>query len=112
MIRCVLVAKREFKDEKTNEEGIFLILYSLARQVKKDGVSTGKLYTPKSNDALITAFISKGRKAQDYNDYLSIHPGALVDVHYGVNEVTQKAYIQKCELVPGTNLYKPEDLYL
>ena len=108
MIRCVLVAKREFKDEKTNEEGIFLTLYSLARKSKTEG----KLYTPKSNDALITAFISKERKAQDYNDYLSIHPGALIDVHYGVNEVTQKAYIQKCELVPGTNLYKPKDLYL
>lgn len=108
MIRCVLVAKREFKDEKTNEEGLFLTLYSLARKSKTEG----KLYTPKSNEAVITAFINKNRKPQDFEDYLNIHPGALIDVHYGVNEVTQKAYIQKCELVSGTNLYKPEDLYL
>lgn len=107
MIRCVLVAKREFKDEKTNEEGLFLTLYSLARKGKE-----GKLYTPKVTDAVITSFISKTRKPQDYTDYQTIYPGALIDVHYGVNEVTQKAYIQKCELVPGTNLYKPEDLYL
>ncbi len=108
MIRCILVAKREFKDEKTNEQGLFLTLYSLARKSK----TPGKLYTPKSTDAVITSFVSKERKPQDYEDFMNIHPGALIDVHYGVNEVTQKAYIQKCELVAGSNLYKPEDLYL
>ena len=55
--------------------------------------------------------VNKQKKPQDYEDFKNIHPGALIDVNYAVNN-SRKAYIQSYSLVPGTNLFKPEDLYL
>ena len=40
------------------------------------------------------------------------HEGCLIDVTFGINQFTNKAYIEKLEVVPGSDIYSDNDLYL
>ena len=107
MVRAILVAKREYVDEKTKDNIMFLTLYELGKKIKDSDV----IFNKRSTDAIINGMINKTKKPQDYLDFLDIHPGALIDIEYAVGD-NRKAYIKSYSLVHGTNLYKPEDLYL
>ena len=112
MVRCILVAKRSFYDEKQKDNVLWLTLYDVGRKIKDENGNEKGIYCPKPSDAVIQSAISQNRRPQDFSDFSNIHPGALIDVEYAVNQTTRKSYIKSCSLVHGTNLFKPEDLYL
>ena len=43
---------------------------------------------------------------------LKVLPGALVDVTQGLNDYNGKVYVAKTDVVPGTELYTEDMLYL
>lgn len=107
MVKAILVAKREYIDEKTQDHIMYLTLYEMGKKTK-DG---NAIFNKRPSDAIINTAINKTKKPQTYSDFQQIHPGSLINVYYEVSD-SRKAYIKSMELVPGTNLYKPEDLYL
>jgi hypothetical protein len=107
MKRCVLVSIRERQDETTKDELLFLTCYALPRVM-----TNGGLYYPKNADAIINVCINKTRAPMDYETFKNVYPGALVDIQHALNEVTNKRFVSKCDLVPNTNIYSPQDVYL
>ena len=105
--RCILISSRKGTDKETNDNLLFLTMYALPVRTQN-----GNLYYPKSEQALINMCINEKYKPQDYSDLSDIKPGSLVDITYGSNELTQKMYVKKIELVPGTNLFTDDLLYL
>lgn len=106
MKRCILVSIREKQDEKTNDELLFLTCYALPVVMKKGG-----LFYPKKEDAIINVCINNSRTPIDYETFKNVVPGCLVDVQHALNEVTNKRFVSKIELVPGTNIYSASDVY-
>ena len=106
MKRCLVVSVRESQDKETKDELLFVTCYSLPSVMKKGG-----LYYPKNADAIINVCINKTRAPMDYDLFKNVLPGALVDITYGINEVTNKKFVVKCDLVPGTNIYQADDVY-
>lgn len=107
MKRCILVDVRTAVDEKTKDELLFMTLYSLATKMSKGG-----LWHPKKNDADINVCISKTKAPHDYEAYIKCVPGALFDITFGVNDFTNKTFVATCTLVPGSNIYTEEQVYL
>ena len=107
MRRCILVSSRCNKDEKTGDELLFLTLFRLPNKMNNGG-----LWYPKKDDLIINACINKANKPEDYEKMLKILPGALVDVTFGLNEHNNKVYVVKTDVVPGTDVYTEDMLYL
>ena len=107
MKRCILVDSRTNKDEKTKDELLFMTLYCLATKSKKGG-----LWHPKKNDAEINVCFNKTKAPHDYEAYIKCVPGALFDITFGVNDFTNKTFVATCTLVPGSNIYTEEQVYL
>ena len=107
MKRCILIGSRKGTDKETNDNLLFLTMYALPVRTQN-----GNLYVPNKEKALITMCINEKYKPQDYSDLSDIKLGSLVDITYGSNELTQKMYVKKIELVPGTNLFTDDLLYL
>jgi hypothetical protein len=42
----------------------------------------------------------------------NVLPGTLIDVTFGLNEYTNKAYVVKTDVVKGTDLFTEDMLYL
>ena len=107
MKRCILVAVRPQKDKETNDELLFLVLYRLPNKMQNGG-----LWHPKKDETIINVCINAKHKPEDYKRFLDIRPGALIDVTFALNEFTNKTYVDRCELVEGTNVFEEKDLYL
>lgn len=106
MKRCILCYTRESEDKETKDKLLFLTLACLPSKMKDGG-----LWYPKKTDTLVTACINATKSPKDYQDFKMINPGALIDITYGFNEFNNSTFIAKVDLVPGTNIYKPEILY-
>ena len=107
MRRCVLVSSRVGEDAKTNEDVLFLTMYRLPNKM-----SNGGLWYPRQNEAVITTCINKARRPEEFEILSEILPCTLVDVHYSVNEFTNKSYVSKVEVVKETvNIYDADLLY-
>ena len=106
MKRCIVVSIREQQDKETKDELLFITCYALATKMKKGG-----LYYPKKSDAIINVCINKTKTPMDYDLFKTVLPGALVDITYGINEFTNKTFVAKCDLVPGTNIFSLDDVY-
>lgn len=107
MKRCILVSVRPQKDKETNDDLLFLTLYRLPNKMKNGG-----LWHPKKDEQVINACINAKHRPEEFKQWSSILPGALVDVTFGLNEFTNKTYVERCELVPDTNIFDEKMLYL
>ena len=107
MRRCILVSSRCNKDDKTGDELLFLTLFRLPHRM-----SNGGLWYPKKDELIINTCINKANKPDEYEKMLKVLPGALVDVTQGLNDYNGKVYVAKTDVVPGTELYSEDMLYL
>lgn len=107
MKRCILVSVRPQKDKETNDDLLFLTLYRLPNKMKNGG-----LWHPKKDEQVVNACINGKHKPEEYKKFLSIFPGALIDVTFALNEFTNKTYVERCDLVDGTNVFDETLLYL
>ena len=107
MKRTILISTRQNKDEKTGDELLFLTLSKLPNKMNNGG-----LWYPKKDELIINTCINKSRSPEEYEKMLKILPGALVDVTLGLNEYNNKVYVVKTDVVPGTDMYTEEMLYL
>ncbi len=107
MKRCILVNVRQNKDEKTGDELLFLTMYRLPTKM-----SNGNLWHPKKTEAVIVGCINKTKKPDTYDKYISVKPGALIDVTFGLNDFNNKTFVADLQLVQGTNNYTDNVLYL
>ncbi len=108
MRRCVLVSSRIGKDEKTNDELLFLTMYRLPNKMQNGG-----LWYPKQNEAVITACINKTKRPEDFDALKEILPCTLVDVTFGINDFNNKSFVSKIDLVKETiNLFDEKTLYM
>ena len=107
MKRFILLASRCNKDEKTNDELMFLTLGKLPSKM-----SNGGLWYAKKGEEISTACINKTRDVETYNEFLKVLPGSLVDCVIGINEFNNKAYIASIKLVEGTNVFTEDLLYI
>ena len=107
MKRCILVSSRIGKDEKTNDELLFLTLCYLPKRM-----NNGKLFYPKQKECLTTACINKSRRADEFERLSKLLPGTLVDVVQGVNEYSGNLFIASINVVSGTeNIFDEAILY-
>lgn len=108
MKRCILVGVRTNKDKETNDELLFLTLCNLPRKMNNGG-----LWHPKSAEMLTTACINKARKPDEYEKFVNLLPGTLIDVTMGVNEFNDKRFVAALEVVKGTeNIYDETLLFV
>lgn len=107
MKRYILVNARVNKDTKTNANLLFLTMAKLPSKMKDGG-----LWYPKKDELILTACINEDDKPQDFEDFSTLNPGTLIDVIFGLNDFTQKVVVQSLHVVPGTNMYRNEELYI
>ena len=107
MRRAILISNRQNKDEKTGDE---LLYISFARLPNK--MNNGGLWYPKKDEQIINTCINKTRYPDWYAQMQNVLPGTLVDVTFGLNEYTNKAYVVKTDVVKGTDLFSADMLYL
>ena len=107
MRRCILISTRQNKDEKTGDELLFLTLSRLPTKMNNGG-----LWYPKKDELIINTCINKTRSTEDYAKMQNVLPGTLIDVTFGLNEYTNKAYVVKTDVVEGTDVFVEDMLYL
>lgn len=107
MRRFILISNRQNKDEKTGDELLFV---KLARLPSK--MNNGGLWYPKKDEEILTTCINKSRASEEYEKMLPVLPGTLIDVTFGLNEFTNKAYAIKFDVVEGTDVFTEDVLYL
>ena len=107
MKRCILVSVRPQKDKETNDDLLFLTMYRLPGKMKNGG-----LWYPKKDEQIINACINAKHRKDDYDFFLKVLPGAIVDVTFALNEFTNKTYVERVDLVEGTDIYTAELLYV
>ena len=107
MKRCILVSVRPQKDKETNDDLLFLTMYRLPGKMKNGG-----LWYPKKDEQIINACINAKHRKDEYDFFLTLLPGAIVDVTFALNEFTNKTYVERVDLVEGTDIYTEEMLYL
>ena len=107
MRRCILISTRQNKDEKTGDELMFLTLSRLPNKMNNGG-----LWYPKKDELIINTCVNKTRSPEEFEKMQNVLPGTLIDVTFGLNEYTNKAYVVKTDVVKGTDLYTADMLYL
>lgn len=107
MKRCILVDLRTNKDKETGDELMFLTLVRLPSKM-----SNGGLWHPKQNEMMVNVCVNKSKNKEDYEKFQQVHPGALFDITFGINDFNNKTYVATCTLVPNTNKLTPNELYL
>ena len=105
--RCLVVCNKLGTDEKTKDTLMYLTLYRLPTKRKDGG-----LWYPKSSEAIVNVCVNKTRDPEKFNRLSSIQYGALVDIDFGVNEFTDKAYVASVELVPNTSFLTDDILFI
>lgn len=107
MKRYILVNARVNKDKETNANLLFLTMAKLPSKMKDGG-----LWHPKKDELILTACINEQNKPQDFKDFSTLNPGTLIDVIFGLNDFTQKVVVESLQVVPGTNMYSNDELYI
>ena len=74
--------------------------------------SAGGLWHPKKDELYVTACINKSRKPDEYAKYSKLIPGTLIDVVFGVNDYTGKVVVASIDVVPGTDVFDEETVYV
>lgn len=107
MKRCILVSVRAQKDKETNDDLLFLTLFRLPGKMKN-----GNLWYPKKDEQIINVCLNAKYKKEDYEKFSKILPGAIVDVTFALNEFKNTTYVERVDLVEGTDLYSADVLYV
>ena len=107
MKRCILVDVRTNKDKETNEDILFLTLVKLPVPMNNGG-----LWHHKASELVVNVAFPKNTKAQEFEQYSKILPGALFDITYGYNDFNGKSFVATCVLVEGTNMFTEQEVYV
>ena len=107
MKRALVLSIRNSKDSQTGED---LAWVSLAIMPVK--MQNGKgLFYPKSSELVVNTCFGETRHPDNYVMSKKIKIGSLVNIHYVLNEMTNKAYISKIEEY-SPSPFTDNDLYL
>lgn len=107
MSRVLVCSCRVGEDKETHDSVLYLTCWKMPTYT-----SRGLLWYPKKDESLVNIVVRRSEKPQTFEQFRSVKPGALLEVFYGVNEATAKAFVDRFELIPGTDVHKVEDLYL
>lgn len=105
--RCLVLDVREGKDQKTNEELVFITCSRLPSKMKNGG-----LWHSTSKDLIINICINKNKDVEGYQRFSKVLPGTLVDVTFGVNEFTNKHFVATVTIVPNCAINNPNMLFV
>lgn len=88
MKRAIVVSVRMSIDKKTNENVVWV-----SSAIMPTKGNNGKIYYPKSTDIVVTTCAGELSKPDNYSSYSSLKIGDIVDISYGLNDFTQKAFV-------------------
>ena len=107
MKRFLVTQVRQNKDKDTGDDLMFISLFRLPSRMKNGG-----LFYPKKEDREVTACLNKTKKPEEYQKFLNLLPGSLVDVTFGINDFNEKTFVAGMQLVGGTNVYTDDILFV
>ena len=94
MKRAIVTSVRTSKDKKSGEDNAWVTV-----SIMPSKMSNGNLFYPKSSEISVTSCAGALRAPDKFAKFNSLRIGALVDIHYGVNEYTQKPFVDDITLV-------------
>lgn len=97
MKRAIVVSVRTSKDTKTGEDTAWLTLAVMPSKTKD-----GRLYLPKSTDVPVNTSAAALRTPDKFTKYRDFKIGDLVDIHYALNDFTQKVFVEDITLVANS----------
>lgn len=107
MKRYILVDSKIVEDKQTKDKLLFLTMYRLGSKMKNGGI-----WHPKKDESISCVCFHESKDKLNFDMYKDIYPGALFDITFGINDITQKVYVATCTLVSGTNMFTAQDVYL
>lgn len=105
MKKALLVSNRTFTDSKTKEDKLALTLYLMPGKYK------GGLWYPKKDEAIISVVYDTTKTKQEYDYWVNVPLGSLVEIHYSLNEYSNKVYVSTLTLDKASE-YTNDDLYV
>lgn len=106
MKRAIVTCVRMSKDVKSGEDNCWVTM-----SIMPSKMNNGNLYYPKSSDISITTCAGAIRTPDKYMKYLGLNLGDIVNIHYALNEYTQKPFVNDIEIVKPTP-YEESDLVI
>lgn len=103
MKRAIVVSVRTSVDAKTNENVVWV---SCAVMPSKG--NNGKVYYPKSTGIVVTTCAGELSKPDNYGKYSSLKIGDIVDINYGFNEFTEKAFVENLLFYKSSGIKESE----
>ena len=94
MKRAIVTSVRTSKDNKSGEDNAWVTV-----SIMPSKMSNGNLFYPKSSEISVTSCAGALRAPDKFVKFNSLRIGALVDIHYGFNEYTQKPFVDDITLV-------------
>ena len=101
MIKAILVSNRRTLD-KDEKKVIWLTAYQCPRSYV-DKQNQEKFFYPKKEDAIYNICIQQETKPADYEKLVKLREGALLGLHFAVNEYTNKNYVSSVDVIAPSN---------
>ena len=105
--RFLVVQTRQNKDKDTDDDLLYLTLFRLPNKMKN-----GNLWYPSNEKRVVVTCFNKVKKPEEYQKFLNVRPGALVDVNFGMSEFNEKPYVSEVRLVEGSFTYSDDILFI
>jgi len=105
MKKGILLASRLGKDKKTEENLCWVTVGMLPSKM-----NSGNLFFPKKEDTLCTIPFGELRHPDMFKACQSIRPGSLVGVIFDYNEVLNRAFPAKIEVLEQS-VYTDDEMY-
>lgn len=101
MKKAILVSNRRALD-KDGKRVIWLTAYECPRSYV-DKQNQEKFFYPKKEDAIFNICIQQETKPTDYEKLVKLREGALLGLHFSVNDITNKTYVSGVDVIaPST----------
>lgn len=107
MSRVLVCSTRVGEDKDTNDSVLYMATWRMPTYTSK-----GLLWYPKKDESISYIVVRRAEKPQTFEEFRHVLPGTLLEVYYGVNDLTGKSYVDHFAVVPGTAVLKAEDLYM
>lgn len=106
MRRGIVLSVRDSEDKETHEKQLWVTVGKLPVIDRK----TGRVYAPKSTETIVVTMAGELRTPDKYSSFKSLKPGDLVEINFGVNEYTEKTYVDSLVVIVPSP-YTVKDLY-
>lgn len=95
MKKVLLVQARVSEDKKTKERLLFVTFVALPTK----NAQTGNIWYPKNEELITVSCFGEDRAPALFSKLRKAIPGTLCGLTYGVNDLTQKLFVQDVEVL-------------